>query len=403
MEDINLDERYFELDDMWPVKRQAFVKAGEKEILSQALSGGAEWEDIKEDLQALISEAKPWKLPALVSYLDKFLPQKIEGPMKVCVATPCTPYSGNNQVVEVLAPQSEVEIAFKEIFAIWPENPSRPQNKFKAHDAWVNKCAERSLDEVRMVSQFYINEFNTPSNGILFPFSIKGLFYSEDDVYDAYLLKCKLSDGKSYDQTYFDAAWNWYPDFDDRQGTTAKRDGLIMYRRFINDSNMIDFLCAVKAFRSLQCETVFDGNGEPIPDKQRLKYRKSFYSFSKSWESMREDTPCEYDKQVAAFLETEIWAVCNEKGLKLQSAFDRDLANSWLRYEAVKKTKAIDIPGLFMREAAERLEVPLDHTIVPEIVFRLKEKCKAKRPLPEFIGGVPFDQHPDKKKYLERD
>lgn len=394
-QELSVDELYIEIDGLWPLRRNAVHKASEKDLLCKAIESGADAVSIISYLEGVLAENTKGKLPQLLDILPKFIQTK-----PVVIETSKVYTNIQKPVSTPTESQKGLKDTFDEIFKQWPRNFNYPQSSQRAFEAFEQKCAECGVEKVAAVCFYYVNEFNTMASGKIFPLSMKNFLLSEERYYEAWDEQYQAQNGETYDRSYFDAAWSWYPNFPNRFSENSRRDGLIMYRRFIGEHNMIDFLCAVKAYRSEQGDV--DSEGNPIPEHERIKYVRSFAKFFAHWESMRDrNIACEFDKQVADFIEPEVRKVAQENGIELRGVFPDNLLNSWIRYEAAKNgTKAIDIVGLLVKETGRRLQQDVPAILAPEIVFRLKNKCKDKLPLPIFIGGIPFDDHPDKAKYL---
>lgn len=265
---IDYDLLYEEIDGVWPVKRVFTVKELEKKRLQELVKTEEDVRKLKNKIEIEIEDKKDIrKLPVLVNLIQSAFRQVTYQPIV-----------SELYVVEASKEPNEAENLFEEIYHVWPENEFRQNKKF-AKQAFLEAAKKHSLEDLKAACQRYVEENSSPEKASLSVLGIKR-FVSEDDILDNWIARSKTP-VDNYDTSHFDAAWAWYPEFKDNDKPEVKKDSLAFYKRFVKGNDVVDFYCAVKAYRSERIQEAKEY--EDINDEE--KYTKKFYNFIRQWKT----------------------------------------------------------------------------------------------------------------------
>jgi len=380
---IDYDKILEEINELWPIKnRPKETRDIEKENLPLRIKNEQDWLKLKNKLEIVIEDNKNniKKTPTLLNIISSF------GQETVIIT---------NQVIvtEQVIPQedSKVNSVFEEIFSSWPENEIK-QNKKYAKQAFVAACKKYSLEEVQKGCVRYITENTDPNKASINVLGIKR-FVSKDDILENWIARCEEPLVK-YDTAWFDAAWEWYPDFKDKDKPETRDDSLRFYKRFIKNEEMIDFYCAVQAYRSNRRVEIKDAefNDEYGPGDD-LKYTKKFYNFIREWkqhDKFIELSDLLICPVIAAFKSRDIpyWIVYPEEhhigAIRYWCKQKDDKGNF---YGCLKILNAhVEKVSYYLTTGKNHVNVvrdtPIDYSIVSEVIAKVKELARKPPPKP---------------------
>jgi hypothetical protein len=374
---VNHEEIFEEINGIWPVKnRPKDVRDIEKENLVARIKTQEDFVKLKNKIEIVVEDYKsqPKKLPQLLNIISSFGQEVVVQPVVTIPVVVTKPVSLED---------SQIDNAFEETFSLWPENDIAQNKKF-AKQAFVAACKKYSLENVQKACVRYITESTDPNKATLKVLGIRR-FVSEDDILDNWISKCEEPLVK-YDTAWFDAAWEWYPDFKDKSET--KEDSLRFYKRFIKNEEVVDFYCAVQAYRSDRRVEIKDAQfNNTYETNDDVKFTKKFYNFIREWkfqEKFVELSDLIIRPMIDAFTSRNIpyWIV-----------YPEEAHIGAIRYYCKQKNEKNELWGcvsilnahvektsFYLTSGKNHVNVvrntPVDYSMVSEVLVKLKELAK---------------------------
>jgi hypothetical protein len=270
---LDFDNYYEQIDRLWPVKNRVLkIKAIEKNAMIDVIKTDEDFVALKNKIEILVEDIDPKRLPTLSSFISSALRVVTKQPI---VSTPVI-------VAPLVTVPDEVEILFTEIFDAWPQNDI-PQNEKNAKIAFLDASKKYSLEELKKACLLYIEEMNDPLKAAVHTFGIKR-FVSDESILSDWIQKSSV-EIQSYDRSFFEAAYSWYPEFSGKSDIKNISDSLSFYKRFVKDVDTVDFLCAVKDYADERKDEISLKEAQGEMDGE--KYTKKFCNFIRCWKQQK--------------------------------------------------------------------------------------------------------------------
>lgn len=261
---VELELKIESLIDRWPKKRSALTKAYEKEELLELIKTEEDFQNVFNSFEVKLEDTKAVKLPGLVVFIRGLL-SKNENQTSL----PEEKETKSVVLTKVFNPNKEIEKAFNEIWDQWPKNPDFVERRQNALNAFIQAANTIGLEQLKTSCQTYVMNFNDASG--VYAKTLKN-FVSDKELVEYYLELTKHTENREYEKACFETAYAWYPEFTGKNSPKTKDASWVVYWRNIADTERIDFLAHVRAYR-LKRKYV----------DEEHNYTKSFQNFVNEW------------------------------------------------------------------------------------------------------------------------
>ena len=347
---MTYEEKYEQLDQLWPNKRTLDIKAQEMQAVQKYLQDDTVWQEFVSSLEVLISDTKRSKLPDLRVLIAK----TAEAPV-VINTIPVT--------VATQEPQNqEAEKVFEEIWQVWPQNIEYPERKERALQALISKVGTKTLENIKTASLAYARECNDPNNAIVYTKGLRN-FLNDDEMFEDWVYRGSETKGEPDYGPAFEVVWKMYPKFKGKDTVKAKKEAAILYRRFINDSNRIEFYCAVLDYFHERRGAAFNDSAGVV------EYTKNMANFYKDWQ--RQGGLWE---RIVWFLILPLKEGLESRGIKHWMYLEGDTFSGAVALAAKKKKSVVETCTCVVEKVYELMGKPVDYSIVGEVVDKVKKE-----------------------------
>jgi hypothetical protein len=355
---VDVEDKYTQIDSVWPLKRTKSVKANEMSVLEGLGLSDVEFDELLSNVCVLVQDTKPHKLPPLVVYLSGFnkKPQvEDENITKSC------PVINSDE----LSKTDVVEKAFEEVWAVWPQNIEYPERKERALQAFLIKSSTKSPEDVQTACLAYAKECNDPNNAIVYTKALRN-FLNDEDMFEDWLYRSKTITGEPDYGKAFEVAWQMYPKFRDKETPKAKKEAAILYRRFINDSNRLEFFFAVMDYFFERRGAAYN---EDSPAKV-IEFTKNMNSFYKDWQRQKGIWA-----RVSWYLVLPMKEVLEAHGIRHWMYLEGDMFYNSIAYFAKQhKKNTIETCTAVIEKLYGIMGLQPDYSLVSEIMEKVRQE-----------------------------
>jgi hypothetical protein len=157
-----------------------------------------------------------------------------------------------------------------------------------------------------------------------------------------------------------------YPKFRDKETLKAKKEAAILYRRFINDSNRIEFYFAVMDY-------FYERRGAAYNDESPAKvieFTKNMNNFYKDWKKQKGIW-----ERIVWFLVLPMKEVLENHGIKHWMYLEGDMFYNSIAYFAKQhKKNTIETCTLVLEKLYGIMGVQVDYGLVGEIMEKVRQE-----------------------------
>lgn len=160
------------------------------------------------------------------------------------------------------------EAAMEEIATMWPQNLEAPETVSSRMDVLRSVFSRYDYRDVRRAARLYVDRFQCRQAGP-FPYLLRNFMLRNDgELLATWTFRSQFQPTEQ-DKKRFDAAWDWYPEFEGREADSL--EGLHVYLQWIPVEKQLDFQYAVMAYEQ-------DRNGDDP------RFTKKFSKFVMYWD-----------------------------------------------------------------------------------------------------------------------
>ncbi len=261
---FDVEEAWDRLIEAWTAKypgvRTPTRDSYHRQVFTELVSSNVQCDDVISAIEARDPRKSPERLDQIIRQVKEF--------ERVSVAQ-ITRVDLNDKYDRIAEDATAREIA-----AFWPRNAGASETEQIRLQVLRRAFAQYDHEEVLKGCRFYCQQFWARQAGD-FPYTLANFIERND----GHLLKFWTTNAKyqpdEHEKHAFDSAWEWYPDFEEKEA--ARAQSFILYRQWIQtDDARLQFQCAVQHYRDLRS------------DKDK-KYVKSFRKFLRTWDLDDED------------------------------------------------------------------------------------------------------------------
>lgn len=235
---------------------------------------------------------------------------------KVFGAVRASIISSENSFIDpvIHKPLPQIQEAFKEVRAAWPENKDFQEPYEVARKAFETACQNRDVEEIRRACLAYSEAWFAGEITYRNPYWLKN-FVSKDGMIDEWLHKLKHKPNPE-ELKVFEVAWAWYPNFNGKEKDKIKEDCFEYWRRMVKKEDYFDFMVALRAYRMERKD-----KADEDEDEDQSQYNKGFIRFVKEWR----DQTLYIAIVTADMICREVLCACKENGLDKQELWKTEL------------------------------------------------------------------------------
>lgn len=315
---FDAEEQWNELVSCWPKKQGELYWARDRVAFDKKVKSEEDYEKLKNQVECIMEDTPVTKLPNLCDIINSLF--KVN---KKPVEIDNKPVALDQEELYKKTNDPEISKVFTKIWEVWPRSPDFVERRSNALDAFLAAARVLPLPDIETACITYANAFSDGSSSMVYPRSLKR-FVSDRSYMQEWIDKNNNSKLYETEKKQFEVAYSWYPVFASKQLNKTKDASWVTYWRIVANEEKLDFLAAVKLYRSQRKSDMIAGDQS---EEESATFTKSFVNFVSEWRQMFNNNRLTEAK--GDIFAPHVTAFCKEMGLDVDNIWGEDEISSF--------------------------------------------------------------------------